>query len=306
MLIVKKALRRLLRPIRPVVPVGVSVRFEVLLWLGYWPNLERPTSFNEKIQHWKLRDAHSLATACADKWAARQYVLSKTNRPDILNELYFVGTNPLDIPFHELPRKFVIKATHGSGWTIVVRNKATADIKGIVSLCRRWLRTKYSGASNIVPETHYDAIVPRIIVEKFIEDATFGIPLDYKFFCFNGAPAYVQVDADRFGDHRRNFYDLDWREMDFRLIYDKGKPVPRPSSLNEMIDIASTLSRGVGFCRVDLYNADDGKVLFGEMTFAPESGLGRFSPREWDYRLGALWNDATPGGSVCVGNRLSA
>lgn len=278
----------------------------MLLFLGYWPDLKRATSFNEKIQQWKLREPHALATVCADKWTVRQYVLSKTNRPDILNELYFVGTDPRDIPFDRLPTRFVIKATHGSLWTIIVHDKAAADIEGIVSQCRRWLSTKYSVASRNFSERHYDPIVPRVIVEKFIDDAMFGIPLDYKFFCFNGRPEYIQVDADRFRHHRRNFYDPDWREMAFTFTYDKGAPVPRPSRLDDMLDIAAKVSADFAFCRVDLYSPDDSRVLFGEMTFAPESGLGRFSPREWDYRLGALWNDATPGGSVCVGDRLSA
>lgn len=38
---------------------------------------------------------------------------------------------------------------------------------------------------------------------------------------------------------------------------------------------------------VDLYVIGE-KVYFGEMTFFPASGIGEFSPREWNERLGDL------------------
>jgi hypothetical protein len=30
---------------------------------------------------------------------------------------------------------------------------------------------------------------------------------DYKFFCFDGEPRLIQVDFDRFRNHKRNLYD---------------------------------------------------------------------------------------------------
>ena len=41
------------------------------------------------------------------------------------------------------------------------------------------------------------------------------------------------------------------------------------------------------FSRIDLYEIDD-KEYFGEITFYPASGLGVFTPEEWNYRLGDL------------------
>ena len=32
----------------------------------------------------------------------------------------------------------------------------------------------------------------------------------------------------------------------------------------------------------------DGKTVFGEVMFCPESGMGRFSPEHWDAKLGDL------------------
>ena len=58
-----------------------------------------------------------------------------------------------------------------------------------------------------------------------------------------------------------------------------------PKELEKMKKLASELSEGVPFLRVDFYEAD-GSVYFGEMTFFPASGFGRFEPEEWDKRLG--------------------
>ena len=42
----------------------------------------------------------------------------------------------------------------------------------------------------------------------------------------------------------------------------------KPKNLNKMIEIAEKLSKNFPFVRVDFYN-DNGKIIFGEMTFTP-------------------------------------
>ena len=49
--------------------------------------------------------------------------------------------------------------------------------------------------------------------------------------------------------------------------------------------IAERLSQNNPFLRVDLYEVNE-KVYFGEMTFYPASGLGRFTPEDWDHKMG--------------------
>jgi hypothetical protein len=52
-----------------------------------------------------------------------------------------------------------------------------------------------------------------------------------------------------------------------------------------MISVAKRLSMGLVFCRVDLYSVKN-KIIFGEMTFYPESGTGKITPEKYDYLLG--------------------
>ena len=115
------------------------------------------------------------------------------------------------------------------------------------------------------------------------------VPIDYKFFCFNGAPKMVQVDYGRHSEHRRNLYDLDWKLIDGRYVYQNKKEVDdKPKNFDTMCRIAQALSSEMDFVRVDLYNVD-GKIYFGELTHFPEGGFGRFLPESLDRLLGTFW-----------------
>jgi hypothetical protein len=283
-------LRWLLCYFRILFRPAIFYKIEMYLLLGYWPNFKNPQSLNEKIQCRQLFSPHPLSTIVADKWAVRDYIVSKTNRPDILNDIFFAGAEPEKIPFAELPKAFVIKATHGSGWNIIVHDKDAADRSKIVSTCRKWLNTKYSVASRNYSETHYDRITPRVIIEKYIEDSGHKVPLDYKFYCFGGKPIFVLVTTGRYANHRENYYDLNWNEMPFNWDCPIGEGIAKPNMLEEMIGLASQIAGDFDFCRVDFYCPNNKKIIFGEITLAPVGGLGRFYPRKWDYYFGGLWD----------------
>ena len=58
-----------------------------------------------------------------------------------------------------------------------------------------------------------------------------------------------------------------------------------PKNLDKMLLLAERLSKGLPFVRVDFYNAS-GIILFGELTFFPASGMGRFAPSNADEFIG--------------------
>lgn len=84
---------------------------------------------------------------------------------------------------------------------------------------------------------------------------------------------------------------MEWTHLEFVGLNLKCKngitPVSKPSNLEIMIRISKQLSKGILFVRVDLYNIE-GKVYLGELTFYPDNGIGSFTPRKWNYRLGEL------------------
>lgn len=113
---------------------------------------------------------------------------------------------------------------------------------------------------------------------------------DYKFYCFDGEPRYLYV-SQGLEDHetaRISFLSLDWDFMPFRRgDYRPFKELPpKPVPLDEMVGIARTLSKGIPFVRVDLYEHGGG-VLFSEMTFHPCSGFMPISPESADEEMGS-------------------
>lgn len=65
-------------------------------------------------------------------------------------------------------------------------------------------------------------------------------------------------------------------------------PAPRPEKLEEMLELSRILSKDFEHVRVDWYNLPDGRVLFGEMTFATWAGLAQWRPEEYDLIFGSL------------------
>lgn len=66
------------------------------------------------------------------------------------------------------------------------------------------------------------------------------------------------------------------------------KSVGRPDNLELMIDLAKKLSDGFKFVRVDFYRLNDGTIYFGEMTFTPEAGQGKWYGQDMGLQFGDL------------------
>ena len=256
---------------------------------GYVLDLNNPLTFNEKIQWIKLYDRNPLMAQCADKYAVRAFVTEKlSNGADILNEIYGVWDNVHDIDWNSLPHQYVLKITNSYDANIIVHdNKKIHPSKMTSTLVQYLKQSHYSRGV----EWCYKDIPPRIICERYLENSHKTL-IDYKFFCFNGEPCFIQVDLDRFKTHSRVFFNPSWQIQDFQLLYPKPAPercanINAPECLQDMLHIASTLSQEFAFVRIDLYNVH-GHPVFGEMTFYPGAGYEEFMPHEWDRKFGDL------------------
>jgi hypothetical protein len=200
--------------------------------------------------------------------------------------LYCVTSDPGAIPFADLPRQFVVKPTHGSGWVRVVLDKATLDVDELLNACSGWLTTNYYDRTR---ERQYRTITPRIMVEEFIDDGSGAAPMDYKFFTFHGKVQLIQIDGSRFTNHRCALYDRHWRDTGAGVQLDRfDGPVREPPNLELLLQAAETLGAGLDFVRVDLYDVGN-RIYFGEMTATPGGGFARFNPQAMDEHLGRLW-----------------
>jgi hypothetical protein len=251
--------------------------------LGTYPNLLCPRTFNEKVLYRMAFDRRPILITVQDKYAAREYVRQRVGE-HVLPRWYWVTKTPADIPFDSLPDRFVVKATHGSGFNYLVPEKARVDWADVMANCALWLSRNYYSDNR---EWAYKHIEPRIIVEEFIGDATGRSALNHKIFVFGGRAQLIQVDAV----DRCDNYDLSWNRLDLRGRRDPIGGVPRPALLRDLIECAETLGAGLDFLRVDLYVTK--KVYFGEMTLYPSAGLKKFFPRKWNRHFGDLWDMST-------------
>lgn len=206
--------------------------------------------------------------------------------PEILPKVYCLTGDPAAIPFADLPQRFVVKPTHGSGWVRIVPDKAALNVQELISTCNYWLATNYY---NLTHERQYRQITPRIMVEEFIDDGSGSAPVDYKFYAFHGKVHLIQIDGSRFTSHRCALYDRYWRDTGVGVQLQRfDGPVQEPVNLELMVQTAEKLSADLDFVRVDLYDVGS-RIYFGEMTATPGGGLALFEPQAMDEHLGKLW-----------------
>lgn len=264
----------------------LSAKLLFLLRTKQLPNLTHPTTFNEKCTWLKLYNynQNDRVVQCADKYAVRDYVTNK-GWGSVLNELYGVYDSFEDIDFDILPEQFVIKCTHGCGYNIICKDKKTLNFNEVSQKLNRWLKEKYGYATT---ELHYTKIRPKIIVEKYLCDKDDKMPVDYKIYCFNGIPRAILVCTEREKKLRLNYFDIKWNFKDYgKESWKNTKKIPEPKNLKKMLEIASDLSKKFPFVRVDLYN-DNGKIIFGEMTFTPACSCAPYYSKEGNVELGEL------------------
>lgn len=255
-------------------------------WLGYKLDLESPKTFNEKMQWLKLHDRKEEYSLFVDKYEAKKIVEKKVGSKYIIPTIGIWET-PDEIDFDTLPQQFVLKCNHNSGVGMCIcSDKKKLNIRKVKKNLRKGLKQDYYLTSREWPYKH---IKRKIIAEKYMVDESGKELKDYKVFCFNGNPQYIQVDFGRFSNHERNLYSLDWEYMGFASLYptNKNREIARPECLEEMIEIAKILSKGTSFMRVDLYVINN-SIFFGEMTLFHGSGFEPFVPFEWDRKLGDL------------------
>lgn len=254
--------------------------------MGVDLNLDRPQTFNEKLQWLKLYDRKPEYTMMVDKYKVRDYIAEKIGA-EYLIPLLGVWDSPDEIDFDALPNQFVLKCNHNSGLGMCIcQDKSKLDIPKVKEELRKGLAQDYYLTGREWP---YKDVARKIICEKYMIDHSLGELRDYKFFCFNGQVKTFKVDFDRFTEHHANYYAPDgtllpFGEMDYPPKPDKQ--IVLPENLKKMATLAEQLASGHPFLRVDFYEIDR-QIYFGELTFFPASGFGKFTPPEWDSVLGS-------------------
>ena len=249
-------------------------------------DLKNPKTFNEKLQWLKLYDRNPEYSQMVDKYQVKEYVAQ------IIGKVHIIPTLGLyksfeEIDFEKLPNEFVIKCTHDSGSTIVCKDKNKFDISEAKKKINKSLKSNYYYLGREWP---YKNVIPQILIEKYIFDDKIEELRDYKIFCFNGKVKFFKIDYDRFINHKANYYDKKLKIMEFGEEVcppDPNKEIIIPKDIYKMFDFAEMLAKNLKFARIDFYYTNE-HIYFGEITFYPASGFGKFIPEKWDKKIGEM------------------
>lgn len=281
-------MKEIIKEISKIFPDELYLKIKYFIKLKRRLNLKNPERYNEKIQWLKLHDRNPDYTKLVDKYEVKEII------KEILGEEYIIPTLGVynrfdDIDFDKLPKQFVIKCTHDSGGLVIVEDKKKLDKNKAKEKINRCLKRNYYYGTREWP---YKNVKPRIIIEKYITDESKKELKDYKFFVFDGKVKLMFIATDRNSQNETcfDFYDEKFNHLPFTNGHPNSlKKLNKPKNFEKMINLAEKIGRNMKHVRVDFYNVN-GKILFGEITFYHWSGMKKFEPDEWDYKIGKLIN----------------
>lgn len=191
-----------------------QIRIKYLFNFGKLPDLNNPTTFNEKLQWLKLYNRNPLYTVMVDKFQVRKYISDKIG-DDYLIPLLGSWEKPEEIDFESLPSKFILKCNHNSGTGMLIcSDKNKINIEKVKDELQKGINEDYYIYSREWP---YKNVPRKIICEEFMKDYENDYLINYKFYCFNGKAKFIQVSSglEDKQTSRLGYYDLDFNTLDF-------------------------------------------------------------------------------------------
>ena len=270
-----------------------TARLKFFYKMRKWPDFEHPKDVNEKINWMKFYGDTSMWHIFADKYGVRNY-LESLGLGHILIPLIGKWDSVEDIDWDKLPQQFVMKCNNGSGDVVVCKDKSKLDIAATKRHFSKMLNEKLSVLSG---EPHYAKIKPCIIAEQLLDASTQPCNstslVDYKIWAFDGKPMFTWAtwNREKYHAHVATF-DMNWEFHPGWSVWTNHyiKPdvlLPKPKCFDEMMNIASVLSKGQPVARIDLYEVN-GKVYFGEITMTSQGGYMDFYTKEFLDKMGEL------------------
>lgn len=213
--------------------------------------------------------------------------------PELVGTYLDIG----DLPWDELPDRFVLKPFRGSTsrgvFVLQKMDGGWQDLQSGQAVARRDVERAY------LDLVATNAISAAVLVERMIVDPRFpGFPpIDYKVYTFFGRVGLIAAKShgwDGQGGSRSAFrvFDPEWRDLGAAFAgVPLDRTIPAPVRGAELLELASLISAAVprAALRVDLFEDADGVVL-GEIT--PEPGGPVLLRADVDRALGLLWEEA--------------
>lgn len=245
----------------------------------YFINHNKCETFTEFVSNRKFNKGNDfqLLAQYADKINVKQKLKEFIPEKYIIPTIFEL-TDPENLREFFTEKPIVLKLNTGSGKNFILNDGLNKlNVEQIINSFKFSLKINEYFFSR---ELHYSMISPKILAEPIIAKN----PKDYKIFFFKGKEKIIQVDTDRFINHKRNFYDLEWNLLPIKLIYENDKNIlPKPTNLGEMINLGRKIvsKEKFEFARIDFYEVL-GVIYFGEITFFPGGGIEIFKNKQMD------------------------
>ena len=144
-------------------------------------------------------------------------------------------------------------------------------------------------AMELLASSYYPHLANDDFHNKIAQDLeSYKPPTDYKCHTFGDKISHITAILDKFTNQTEIAMDTNWRKMPFDFEKRASNPPAKPHNLALIINIAQSLASPFSYVRVDLYLIDNTAIV-GELTFTPTGGTEKFTPNEWDRKLGDLW-----------------
>lgn len=248
-------------------------------------NLTNPKLYTEKLQYLRhfVFPLDPLVIRATDRVAVRA-MLEEKGLKKYLVPTYGIFDRFEDIPWKQLPKQFVLKCSHASGFNHIVLDKDHLHLPSLQRKFNRWLRQDY-GLKTL--ERHYSPIPRKIIIEKYLGFAT-SLPIEYKIHVFHGQAKYLYVVTGRGADIRYTHLLINWTPFpgaQFNGWTSADYPVIEPDKFKTMVQLAEKLGSPFAFVRVDLYSIKE-KIYVSELTFTPAKGTLKLTDPLVDAQMG--------------------
>ncbi len=252
--------------------------------VGETLNLEKPKTFNEKIQWLKLYDTTPIKTQLTDKVLVRNWIKEKIGE-EYLKPVLWIGNSFDEIPFENLPDSFIIKTNHGCKWHAKIKDK-----KKLLENEKLYIHTK-NKFNNWLKQTffpfagfelQYKNIKPLLLIEPIMGNNDYNSTFDIEIMCFNGVPKLFKVV-----NYEQEQVLFDINELNLQEITALQSDIYKYEFIKRAVDLSYKLAEEFKLVRVDWF-VDSEKIYFNEMTFTPCSGFYQFNDKSYNVKLGNM------------------
>lgn len=238
----------------------------------------------DPIEQWQ--DVVNWQRKFSNKYNSREFAKLHDCR---VAKLYWKGRDINQLTFAELPDQYVIRPTIGHSCGLVFLMNKSVNLLDKQNYTESLIKAKLTEALAKNPRVEF-------LIEEFLqtENGEYKIPIDYKFYFFNGHLATIQViNRVTITTGNTYFYDEHWQALpNVNTNFPRGAYQDPPLCLAEMIAQAKKLSEAYQiFVRVDFYATNQGAV-FGEFT--PTPAVGDYFTSYGDRLLVDYWNKYCP------------